>query len=91
MENHAWSSRRPLLSKPGLTLGAENTLMYILAHKDTDAAKKSFDEFRADPDWVAAKAASEKEGGGSLTIGQDAREWESRYGALVPERAAAGA
>lgn len=47
--------------------GAENTLTYIITHKDQDAAKASWAAFRADPDWVAAKAASEKEGGGSLT------------------------
>jgi len=48
--------------------GAENTLMYIITHKDAEAAKASWAAFRADPDWVAAKAASEKEGGGSLTV-----------------------
>jgi hypothetical protein len=48
--------------------GAENTLVYIMAHKDADAHKASFDAFRKDPTWVAAKEASEKEGGGSLTV-----------------------
>lgn len=48
--------------------GAENTLIYMLAHGSTDAAKASFDAFRADPDWVAARKASEEKGGGSLTI-----------------------
>jgi len=47
--------------------GAENTLLYFIAHKDAAAAAKSWDAFRADPDWVAAKSASEKEAGGSLT------------------------
>jgi len=47
---------------------AENTLVYMLAHASVDAAKASFTAFRADPDWVAAKEASEKKGGGSLTI-----------------------
>ena len=47
---------------------AENTLVYLLAHKDADAAKASFTAFRADPVWVAAKEASEKDGGGSLTV-----------------------
>jgi hypothetical protein len=45
-----------------------NTLVYLLAHKDMDAAKKSWAEFRTDPDWVAAKKASEENAGGSLTI-----------------------
>jgi hypothetical protein len=47
---------------------AENTLIYLLAHKSGDAAKASFLAFRADPDWIAAKAASEEKGGGSLTV-----------------------
>jgi hypothetical protein len=49
-------------------LAADNTLIYLLAHKSEAAAKASFDAFRADPDWIAAKAASEKKAGGSLTI-----------------------
>lgn len=47
---------------------AENTLVYILAHHDQAAAAASFKAFRDDPDWIAVKAASEKEGGGSLTV-----------------------
>lgn len=47
---------------------AENTLVYLLAHKDTAAAKASFEAFRADPVWIEVKAASEKAGGGSLTV-----------------------
>jgi hypothetical protein len=47
---------------------AENTLVYMLAHASVDAAKASFTAFRADPDWIAAKKASEEKGGGSLTI-----------------------
>lgn len=47
--------------------GAETTLVYLLAHKSPDAAKASFDAFRKDPDWMAAREASEKKGGGSLT------------------------
>ena len=47
--------------------GADETLIYILAHKSVDAAKASFDEFRKDPDWVAARKASEEKAGGSLT------------------------
>ena len=47
---------------------ADSTLVYLMAHKDADAQKASFDAFRKDPDWVAAKDASEKEAGGSLTI-----------------------
>jgi hypothetical protein len=47
---------------------AENTLLYFLAHASTDAAKASFAAFRADPDWVAARTASEQKAGGSLTV-----------------------
>ena len=47
--------------------GADVTLIYLLAHKSTDAAKASFDSFRKDPAWLEARAASEKKGGGSLT------------------------
>jgi hypothetical protein len=46
----------------------DNTLVYMLAHKSVDAAKASFDAFRTDPDWVAARDASEKKAGGSLTV-----------------------
>ena len=47
---------------------ADNTLVYLLAHKDAEAAKASFGAFRANPIWIAAKEASEKDGGGSLTV-----------------------
>lgn len=45
---------------------ADTTLIYFLAHKSPEAAKASFDEFRKDPAWVAAKTASERNG--SLTV-----------------------
>jgi hypothetical protein len=48
--------------------GADVTLIYLLAHKSQDAAKASFDTFRKDPAWLEARAASEKKGGGSLTV-----------------------
>ena len=41
---------------------SENTLIYVLAHKDRDAAKQSWDAFRKDPDWVKARAESEAQG-----------------------------
>jgi hypothetical protein len=46
--------------------GAEDTLVYILAHRDRTAWEKSFKEFRADPEWVKVKAESEVNG--SLTV-----------------------
>ena len=44
---------------------AENTLIYVLAHQSREAAKKSWDAFRADPDWIKARDESQKDG--SLT------------------------
>lgn len=45
---------------------AQTSLIYLLAHKDKDAAKKSFDGFRQDANWLKAKTESEKNG--SLTV-----------------------
>ncbi|MBC8002546.1 MAG: NIPSNAP family protein [Opitutaceae bacterium] len=47
---------------------ADVTLVYLLAHKSKEAAAESFKTFRADPDWVAARKASEETAKGSLTI-----------------------
>jgi len=47
---------------------ADTTLVYLLAHASPAAAKESFDAFRQDPEWTAAKTASEAAAGGSLTI-----------------------
>src|SRR5437773_1297614 len=44
--------------------GEGETLVYILAHKSPESAKASFDAFRQDPDWVAARKASEEKAGG---------------------------
>ena len=41
---------------------ADNKLIYLLAHKSQAAAKASFDAFRQDPEWIAARDASEKDG-----------------------------
>jgi hypothetical protein len=46
---------------------SDRKLIYLLGHKSQDAAKESFAAFRKDPDWLAAKEASEKAAGGSLT------------------------
>ena len=50
--------------------GRDNTLIYILAHKNREAAAASFDAFRKDSDWLAARKASEEKAGGSLTLPQ---------------------
>ncbi|MCY3018382.1 MAG: NIPSNAP family protein [Planctomycetota bacterium] len=47
--------------------GADDTLIYIVAHKSFEAADAAWKAFRADPDWQAAKKASEDKAGGSLT------------------------
>ena len=41
---------------------SDNTLVYVLAHPSREAAAKAWAEFRADPEWVKAKADSEKDG-----------------------------
>lgn len=48
--------------------GADNTLIYLLAHKSVEAARASFNAFRQDPDWLSARKASEEKAGGSLTV-----------------------
>jgi hypothetical protein len=42
--------------------GADNTLIYVIAHKSRDAAKASWAAFQKDPAWQAARDASEKTG-----------------------------
>ena len=39
-----------------------NTLIYILAHPSREAANQNWDAFRKDPEWVAARTASEANG-----------------------------
>ena len=61
-----------LFVKHGMTLigywspldakAAEETMVYILAYPSKEAATKSWKAFQDDPDWKAAKAASEKDG-----------------------------
>ncbi len=38
------------------------TLIYLLAHASPEAAQDSWAAFREDPDWIAARAASEVDG-----------------------------
>ncbi|HEX5102227.1 MAG TPA: NIPSNAP family protein [Pirellulaceae bacterium] len=40
----------------------DNTLIYIVSHESQEAAEKSWKEFQADPEWQAARDASEKDG-----------------------------
>lgn len=41
---------------------ANNTLIYVIWHASPEAAKKSWDGFRNDPDWHKARDESEKDG-----------------------------
>ncbi len=49
--------------------GADSTLVYLLAHPSQEAATEAWKKFRANPEWVAAKKASETNG--SLTTKVD--------------------
>ena len=40
----------------------DNTLIYVVSHASLDAAKKSWDAFRNDPEWKKVAAESEKDG-----------------------------
>lgn len=48
------------IEKDGKPVG--DKLVYLLAHKSVDAAQASFAAFGKDPEWVAAREASEKDG-----------------------------
>jgi hypothetical protein len=41
---------------------SKDTLIYVLAHESADAAKKSWDGFRNDPQWQKARTDSEAAG-----------------------------
>lgn len=41
---------------------SENTLIYVVSHDSEEAAKKSWDAFRKDPEWVKVRDASEADG-----------------------------
>jgi hypothetical protein len=40
----------------------DHVLIYIVSHDSKEAADKSWAAFRADPDWIKARDASEKDG-----------------------------
>jgi hypothetical protein len=46
--------------------GAGKTLVYFLAHASVDAARQSFDAFRADPEWIRVR--DESEAGGKILV-----------------------
>ena len=39
-----------------------NTLIYVIAHESREQAKKNWDAFGADPEWVKVRTASEANG-----------------------------
>jgi len=47
----------PAIEQPG-----GHTLIYIVRHRSRTAADASWAKFRTDPEWVAVKAESEKDG-----------------------------
>ncbi len=59
-----WGYWNPLAGQPG----HDNRLVYLITHASADAAKASFKAFGEDPKWKAAREASEKTAGGSLTV-----------------------
>lgn len=68
-----------LFEKHGITnigywtaVDAPNTLIYIVAHQNMEAAKKSWAGFRADPDWQKVSADSKAKGLTGVTV-------ESKY------------
>ena len=42
--------------------GAENKLVYMLAHQSREAAKQSWRDFQGDPEWQKVRAESEANG-----------------------------
>jgi hypothetical protein len=60
----SWAYFHELPGQPG----SDTTLLYFLIHPSQEAAKSAFDAFRADPAWIAARAASEQAAGGPLTV-----------------------
>src|SRR5713226_1402399 len=57
---------------PEVEKGKPEQLIYILAHKDRKTADENWAAMRADPEWIKAKADSEKRNG-SLTIRTDSQ------------------
>jgi hypothetical protein len=49
--------------------GAGEILIYLLMHRSKESAEESFKAFRADPDWIQAKSASEVNGPLTATNG----------------------
>ena len=50
----------PIDQQTGAPTG--NTLVYILAYPSLEARKQAWDEFGKEPEWIAVRDASEKDG-----------------------------
>ena len=61
-EKHGMKNVVYLTPVDGEGKAIDNKLVYLLAHKSQAAAKESFDAFRKDPEWIAVRDASEKDG-----------------------------
>ena len=53
--------------RPGMRIfdagcGGGRNLIYLLRHKSREAARESWAKFSKDPEWVALKAETEKDG-----------------------------
>jgi len=58
-----------LFAKHGMTnivyltpVGEDNKLVYLLAHESQEAAEKSWNAFRNDPEWQQVRTESEQDG-----------------------------
>ena len=51
-----------VIDGPALLPGGGGTLIYILRHRSRDAATASWAKFSNDPEWIALKTESEKNG-----------------------------
>ncbi len=61
MKNVGYWQPTDAASKPGQP-DKGNTLIYVIRHKSREAAQKSWDAFRKDPEWIKVRDASEKNG-----------------------------
>lgn len=61
--------------KPADPKQAEEVLVYLVEHSSREAADKAWADFRKDPDWIAARDASEKDG--KIVMKVDVQWWNA--------------
>jgi hypothetical protein len=61
--------------KPADPKQAEDVLVYLVEHSSREAADKAWADFRKDPDWIAARDASEKDG--KIVMKVDVQWWNA--------------